>query len=324
MTTFFKICLSFFLSGLTIFISCKSKDPAPAEEATVQTRTPVTVTSVIYDPIEEFIELNATSTFLQKSYVKSNLNGYVKNVTIKLGDFVKPGKTLFVLKTKEAEAIGSSVNRLNPDFKFSGVNAIPANERGYIAELNHQVGDYVQDGEQLAVISNSKSFMFVMNVPYEDKPYVTTGKQVELTLPDGERLLGTVQSTMPSMDSASQTQAVAVRVNASHSIPQNLVAKVKIVKVSKAAAASLPKQAVLSDETLSEFWVMKMIDDTTAVKVPVKTGIETGDKIEIVSPDFSPKDKILLSGNYGLPDTALVIVAPLSTSAEGTKPITAK
>ncbi len=300
-TLFFFICLAF-------LIRCKSKDPAPADEAATETHTPVTVTSVSYDPIEEFIELNATSTYLQKSYVKSNLTGYVKSVNIKLGDLVRSGQSLFVMKTKEAEAIGNSVNRLNPDFKFSGVNVIPADQTGYIAELNHQAGDYVQDGEQLAVISNSKSFMFVMNVPYEDNPYISTGKQVELTLPGGERLLGIIQATMPVMDSVSQTQAVSVKVNSPHSIPQNLVAKVKIVKVSKAAATSLPKRAVLSDETLSQFWVMKMINDTTAVKVTVKTGIETGDKIEIVSPDFSPQDKMLLSGNYGLPDTALVIV----------------
>lgn len=300
--------LLLFAGFLLLFTACKQKEAPAAEEEEVVTHTPVTVTSMSYDPIEEFIELNATSTFLQKSYVKSNINGYVKQVTIKLGDFVNAGKTLFVLKTKEAEAIGNSVNRLNSDFKFSGVNAIPANERGYIAELNHQAGDYVQDGEQLAVISNSKSFMFVMNVPYEDKPYVSTGKEVQIILPDGERLLGTVQATMPLMDSVSQTQAVSVKVNSSQSIPQNLVAKVRIVKVSKAVAASLPKKAVLSDETLSEFWVMKMIDDSTAVKVAVKTGIEIEDKIEIVSPEFSPKYKILLSGNYGLPDTALVII----------------
>ncbi|MEP7230388.1 MAG: efflux RND transporter periplasmic adaptor subunit [Ginsengibacter sp.] len=308
MTEPFKIYATLCLGCFMIVMSCKSKEADPPAGVEAETRTPVTVTSMSYDPIEEFIELNATSAYLQKSYVKANLTGYIKKITIKLGDFVNPGITLFVLKTKEAEAIGNSVNRLDPDFKFSGVNAITASEKGYISELNHQEGDYVQDGEQLAVISNSKSFMFVMNVPYEDKPYVAIGGQVQLTLPDGERLLGIVQGTMPMMDSVSQTQSVYVKVNSSHSIPQNLVAKVKIVKVSKPAAASLPKKAVLSDEALSEFWVMKMTDDTTAVKVPVKTGIETADKIEIVSPDFSPKDKILLSGNYGLPDTALVIV----------------
>ncbi len=289
-------------------ISCKQKDTATEGDAATETRTPVTVTSVSYGPLQQYIELNATSSFLQKSYVKSNLIGYVKNVNVKIGEYVNRGQTLFVLKTKEAEAIGNSVNNLNPDFKFSGVNAIPANSNGFIAELDHQPGDYVQDGEQLAVISDSKSFAFIMNVPYEDIPYVSVGKNVEIILPGKERLTGTVSYPMPMMDSVSQTQTFAVKANTTHNIPQNLVAVIRIVKVAETSAGTLPKNSVLSNETQSEFWVMKMINDTTAVKVPVKKGLESGDRVEIVSPEFSPKDRILLSGNYGLSDTALVIV----------------
>ena len=292
----------------TIIFSCKQKDTAAEEDAAVESRTPVTVTSVSYGPLQQYIELNATSSFLQKSYVKSNLVGYVKNVNVKIGEYVNKGQTLFVLKTKEAEAIGNSVNKLDPDFKFSGVNAIPANSNGFIAELDHQPGDYVQDGEQLAVISDSKSFAFIMNVPYEDIPYVSVGKNVEIILPGNERLTGTVSSPMPMMDSVSQTQTFAVRANTTHNIPQNLVAVIRIVKVAETSAATLPKNSVLSNETQSDFWVMKMINDTTAVKVPVKKGLESGDRVEIISPEFSPKDRILLSGNYGLGDTALVIV----------------
>jgi hypothetical protein len=110
------------------------------------------------------------------------------------------------------------------------------------------------------------------------------------------------------MDSVSQTQSFAIKVNVPHHIPQNLVATIRIIKISKTAAATLPKTSVLSDETQSEYWVMKLINDTTAVKVPVKKGLESGDRVEIVSPEFSPGDKILLSGNYGLADTDLVVV----------------
>lgn len=302
-----EIILLFF-SFATITFSCRQKDTATEEDAAIETRTPVTVTSVNYGPLQQYIELNATSSFLQKSYVKSNIIGYVKNVNVKIGDFVNKGQTLFVLKTKEAEAIGNTVNSLDPDFKFSGVNMIPANSNGFIAEMDHQPGDYVQDGEQLAVISDSKSFAFIMNVPYEDIPYVSVGKNVEIILPGNERLTGVVSSPMPMMDSISQTQTFSVKAYTSHKIPQNLVAAIRIVKVAKPNAATLPKNSVLSNETQSEFWVMKMINDTTAVKVPVKKGLESGDSVEIVSPEFSPKDKILLSGNYGLADTASVIV----------------
>lgn len=308
MRKYFNRSVVVFLSLIIIGSGCKQKDAPGANVTPAEPRTPVTVTSISYDPMQDFIELNATSTFLQQNFVKSNLNGYVKQANIKFGDYVNRGQVLFVLKTKEAEAIGNAVNELNPNFKFSGVNVIKAGASGYVTQINRQAGDYVQDGEQLAAINDAKSFVFVMNVPYQYKDDVTVGKQVEITLPDNERLLGTVQSSLPMVDSASQTQSVSVRVNAPHSIPVNLVAKVKIVKVSKAATASLNKNAVLTDETQANFWVMKMINDSTAVKVPVIKGIETGDKVEILSPDFSPQDKILISGNYGLADTALVIV----------------
>lgn len=306
----FGLSFLWFFLFIIFFSGCKPKDTASADEAIAEPRTPVTVSSVSYGPIDEFIELNATSTFLQKNFVKSNLNGYIIKANIKYGDYVNRGQVLFVLKTKEAEAIGNAVNQLNPNFKFSGTNIIKAGASGYVTEMNHQAGDYVQDGEQLAAINDSKSFVFVMNVPYEYKPYVPIGKQVALTLPDGERLLGTVQSSLPVVDSVSQTQAVSLKVNSEHSIPVNLVAKVKIVKVSKAVAASLEKRAVLTDETEANFWVMKMINDSTAVRVPVKTGIEMGDKVEIISPAFSPQDRILVSGNYGLADTAKVKASP--------------
>jgi len=307
MKKYFYYTLLIFSLGI-IFIRCKQTNSSTTQDTSLEPRTPVTVTSVSYEPLEESVDLNATSVYLQKNFVKSNLNGYIEKANITFGDFVNRGETLFVLKTKEATAIGNSVNNLNPDFRFSGVNYIKANASGYVSEVNHQAGDYVQDGEQLAVISDSKSFVFVMNVPYEDKQYVSIGKMVQLTLPDGESLLVTVQSSLPIVDSVSQTQAIALKVNSPHAIPVNLVAKVKIIKIAKSAGAILDKKAVLSDETLNTFWVMKLINDSTAVKVPIQKGIETNDNVEILSPKFSVQDKILLSGNYGLSDTALVIV----------------
>jgi hypothetical protein len=61
---------------------------------------------------------------------------------------------------------------------------------------------------------------------------------------------------------------------------------------------------------------MKMTDSITAVKVFIKKGIETKDRIEILSPGFSPQDKILLTGNYGLGDTAKVRIVQTQQSHE--------
>ena len=91
-------------------------------------------------------------------------------------------------------------------------------------------------------------------------------------------------------------------------VPENLIANVSFVRHTKKDAVSLPKEAVLADEEQTEFWIMKLTDSTTAVKVPITKGLETISRVEILSPELSEKDVILLTGNYGLPDTARVVI----------------
>ena len=267
---FIMLCsLAFFI------ICCKSKEAPKAEaDAAAEVQTPVTVTSVSNESLTEYVELNAMSSFLQSSFIKATANGYIKSSNVKLGQFISAGKQAFLMQTKEAKALGSTINSLDSSFNFSGLIRINATQTGYITSVDHQPGDYVQDGEQLAVLSDAKSFGFLLNLPYELRPYLFWNKTVDVVLPDKTVLKGSVARVMPAVDSVSQTQAVLIKVNGSASIPQNLIGKVRIIKNEKSSAPSLPKEAVLTDESQSSFWVMKLIDSVTAVKVPVEKGLE--------------------------------------------------
>jgi multidrug efflux pump subunit AcrA (membrane-fusion protein) len=294
-------CVAGFISG------CHQAEKQKAEQ-TAEVTTPVTTTPVIFGPISDSLELNASSVYLQNSYVKSIATGYLKTVDIKPGDFVSIGKPMFGIETKESVAIGKTISDLDSSFKFSGLITIKANGHGYITQLNHQPGDYVQDGEQLAVISDQNSFVFLLNMPYDQRNIVLKNKTVFLTLPDGTRLTGTIGTIFPNVDSLTQTQGVTIRVNPDHTIPQNLIARVHILRNAKKQSQILPRASVLSDDAQTEFWVMKMIDSATAVKVPIHKGLEFPDKIEVLDPLFKTTDQILLTGNYGLPDTAKVSI----------------
>ncbi len=278
------------------------------EEANVPSQTPVSVEPVRTAALADSINLNATSSFLQKNFVKANAIGYIRQVLVKPGQYVSKGQLLFTLKTKEAQSIGNTINVLDTTFKFSGVNRIKASGSGYITQLVHQAGDYVQDGEQLAVISDRSSFAFLLQVPFELRSLVSNNQTLVLTLPDGEKLNGHISSIMPSVDTLAQTQSVVIKTDNAKPLPENLIARARLIKTAKSNAPSLPKSALLSNETQTEFWVMKLINDTTAVKVPVRKGIESGGRIEILSPQFNPSDRIAVTGNYGLPDTAKVKV----------------
>jgi len=288
-----------------------NKDPAAAGKDADSTAadapgTPVTVETVGHDILRDSIELNAVSAFLQKSYVKANANGYLQSANVYPGKYVETGQPMFTLKTKEAQTIGNAVRILDSTLKFSGVNQIRAGQHGYITQLNHQSGDYVQDGEQLAVISDKSSFVFLLDLPYELRPFVLRQSSVLVILPDGEKLNGRIGAVMPTVDSVSQTQNVVINVSTTHAIPENLIAKVKILRSAHNITQSLSRAALLTNDAGTECWVMKLIDSATAVKVPVKKGVGTKDRVEILSPTFAGSDRILITGNYGLPDTAKI------------------
>ncbi len=302
-----------FLFLICLFTACKSsgtdkkESPAP-EEKTGVGATPVTLTEPTTGNMTETVELNAVSSFLLKTYVKSSANGYLQLVNAEIGRYVTKGQELFVVKTKEAQSLGNTITSLDTSLHFDGVIHIKSPGTGYITQLNYRSGDYVQDAEQLAVITDTKSFVFVLNLPYELKPYLTGNRELQLYLADGTVLNGYVAMSLPTVDAVSQTQNYIIKVNTNKQIPENLIAKVRLIKQAKSNTVSLLKSAVLTDEIQSQFWIMKMIDSVTAVKIPIKKGLETADKVEILSPALLSTDKILLTGNYGLPDTAKVTV----------------
>ena len=45
---------------------------------------------------------------------------------------------------------------------------------------------------------------------------------------------------------------------------------------------------------MQHFWVMKLINDSMAVKVPVTTGITEGEYVQITRPEFKASDLFLL------------------------------
>ena len=302
-----NFCLLFLL-----ITSCKQGDKAPAkepvEEKTEIVGTPVTLTSPQHGNMTDAVELNAVSAFLLKTFVKANANGYLQIANAQLGKFVTKGEELFVIKTKESQSLGNTINAIDTSLHFDGVIHIKSPGTGYITQLNYRAGDYVQDGEQLATITDTKSFVFLLDLPYELKPFLPNNRQLQLRLPDGNILEGIVENALPTVDAVSQTQSYVIKVNTDKQIPENLIAKVSLIKKDKSNTISLPKEAVLSNETQTEFWIMKMMDSVTAVKLNVVKGLETNTSVEILSPALKITDKILLTGNYGLSDTAKVTI----------------
>jgi hypothetical protein len=298
-----KITLMAGLTGLIIAAGCSTSESRYVEAS--HTGIPVTLSSVHIGQMVNYIELSATSEFLFKAAIKAPATGYVDDIPVNQGDAVKQNQTLFIIRTKEAAAIiPDTLSNIN----FTGIVNVKAATAGLISSIEHSTGDYVSEGDQLGQVAITESFAFILDVPFELSGYIKLHSACDIVLPDGQSIKGIIKTSFPSMSVNSQTERFVVKLAESKSLPENLTGKIRIVKESVKSAISLPKSCILTDETMQQFWVMKLLNDSMSVKIPVTTGITDGEYVQVIAPVFSTSDLFLASGNYGLGDTVYVKV----------------
>jgi biotin carboxyl carrier protein len=293
--------------GALLFILNACGGGRPAESDAEKIVTPVTVTGAGTGYISEAVELPARSMFLKRSIARSSTTGTVEKVAVTFGDYVKKGQNIFTVRTREASVLSDAL-KSDSSLAFKGEINIYASRDGIITSVSHQGGDFVQEGDELAVISDRESFVFILEVPFELNNLVSTNRQCQLIFPDGKEVTGNIGGQLPDMDQEAQTIKYFIKAPVSGLLPANLNVKVRLVKRENKSASVLPREAVLGNETQTEFWVMKLLNDSVAVKIPVKKGIENTREIEITEPLFGKTDRFVLTGGYGLPDTAGIVI----------------
>ena len=300
---------------LGLLAACHSNapadDPAAAEEADApKPRAAVTVGTVATDTLTDVLRLTGTSAYPAKDVLRATATGYVLAPVLVPGQHVAAGQTVFRLQTKESRTLHLDELTGDPKLKFSGLIRIQSARAGVLATVDKLAGDYVQDGEQLALTYDRSRFGFILDVPATQLRYVRPGQPCRILLPDGRTLPGRVAEVLATADAGIQTQRYTVRPSGPvPDLPENLTVQIELDRTAPRRTATLPRSAVLTDETQTTFWVMRLLNDSTAVKVPVTVGSQDKDRVEIKQPVFGAKDKIVLTGNYGLDDTAAVRVS---------------
>ena len=305
------------LVTLILFGSGCQNQNADEGKPSVTPRTPVAVTSIRHGSIGDELTLSGTSLYLNRNVITSPIPAFITDVNIKLGDHINKGDVLYVLESKERRALGSQAVAGDRTLSSFGKIRIRAPYSGIISTLDkQQLGDYVLEGTQLCTLAESNNLAVQINVPFEYSAYTTPGKKCIIRLPDGKEVAATITTPLTTMNALSQTQSILAKPVSTLFLPENLIVRVIVAKDHHADAMLLPKDCVLSDEMLSSFWVMKLINDSTAVKVPIQTGERNDSAVQILSPSFSASDKILVKGNYGLPDTTGVVVMNIQEESD--------
>jgi biotin carboxyl carrier protein len=297
---------SLLLAGVMLLLACHSSQEKTTERE-LRPKSPVEISRIENGSIDDELILSATSVYLRRNSVTSSIPGFITRVNIRLGDHVKKGQILYQLESKERKALGQDITKVDPSLSGFGIIQIKAPASGIVTTFDkQQTGEYVLEGAPLCTISESRDLAFQVNVPFEYSAVVKPGKKCVITLPDSSRYQAIITTPLTSMNLTAQTQTLLAKPVESLFLPENLMAKVGVIKGISSNGQIVSRNCVLSDEMMKEFWVMQLINDSTAVKVPVRLGSHNSKKAEILSPKFPADARLVTNGNYGLPDTALV------------------
>ncbi len=300
-----KLITYILILNCLLIAACKTAPKELEETEILNPKTIVEVVNVKSGTVDDELILSATTVYLKRDLVTATIPAFITNVRVKLGDAVNKGEVLYELESKERRALGNSIAKLDTSLTNFGIIKVKASASGIISTLDKQEpGDYVLEGSLLCTIAESGDLAFQVNVPYEFTKYTKQGNGCTIVLPDNSIHNAQFTRSLTSMNAMAQTQTILAKADENLFLPENMIVEVMINKGTSGNKQVLPRKCLLSDEMMSEYWVMKLINDTTAVKVLVNVGDKNATTVEIISPKFNETDRIVSVGNYGLPDTA--------------------
>ena len=287
-------------AGLLLLNSCKDRT---IPESEIMTVVSVKAESVFQGNIEKRISFNGKTIYLKKNIVVSPIAGYIVRSEAKYGEEVKREDFLFEIQTKESKVLGSEGTISGK----MGTVYVTAPSEGFINQLTiNETGGYVVEGGELCTIVNNNDLMIQLNVPYEYNSILRPGKKCQIVLPDNFTMDGAINRILPQIDELNQTQSVLIRPENHKLIPENLNLTIIFIQEKHPQTTLISRTSLMTNETQSEFWVMKIIGDTLAVKIPVLKGIENDSITEIKSSSLNKNDLVIRVGAYGLSDSTVI------------------
>jgi RND family efflux transporter MFP subunit len=143
---------------------------------------------------------------------------------------------------KRAASLKAEVERLQIELEKKIIRA-PFD--GIVIKRQVDRGEWISEGETVAVIGKDDTIDIVAEVPERFIQYVENGMQVSATV-NGRDIAGTVIAIVPRGDVATRTFPVKIRTANEHSLIEGMSARVTLPTGENTHALIIPRDAVIS------------------------------------------------------------------------------
>ncbi len=293
------------------------------------------------------MELTGTASPTRQARLASPGEGPIQNCRIREGDQVKRGQRLVTigrsgaaaaqvaaasesLKEQQAElnrtkilvqsgaVPGSQLDTARA--KYEGARALLAKAResagdysveapwdGVVSKVLVKDGDFVAPRAPLVEMYDPASLVIRLAVPEAQATEVFKGTAVTVQLDayPGRTFEGKVSRVYPDLDTRMRTRTVEAELATPVALIPGMFARLKLTLKTEADALVVPSDAVLVLPNGEK--VAYVLQDGKAQRRVLKTGLETGGQIQIVS-GIQPGETVITAGNEKLKDGMAVKV----------------
>lgn len=261
-------------------------------------------------------------------HVHSRVEGWVERLQVKsVGQAVKKQQKLFelyspdlvnaqeefltALKSQNSTLINASQSRLG----FLGISDSQINQlrktrkvqeridiysqhEGFINELNIREGMFIKPATDVLSIGQIDSVWVIAEVFERQSGWIKNAQQVDMTVGamPGQTWQGTIDYIYPVLDAKTRTLRVRVRFdNPQQQLKPNMYAKLNIHAQTEQQTLFIPREALIRSGTMDR--AVKSLGDGKYLSVAVKTGIESGNAVEILQ-GLQANDAIVTSAQF--------------------------
>ncbi len=204
--------------------------------------------------------------------------------------------------TYNVEQLRISVEDAKRELSYTEVRA-PFS--GTITGRHVNVGDTVTAGQHLFDLVDFDSIVARIYVPEKELPRLRVGQPTWLTAQGAgsDPRTGVVSRISPIVDAGTGTVKVTVALKGRHDLLPGMYVDVKLVTDTHQEAVLVPKRALVYDQ--DQIFVYKLGDERRVERMLIEPVLEDREFVEPAG-GFSPGDQIVVAGQAGLKDRALV------------------
>ncbi len=283
-------------------------------------------------------------------HVHTYTDGWVKRLLVKTtGEHVNKGQLLFELYApilinaqeeyllamrsgnkaltnashKKLLALGvaeSQIQELKKTKKSMQLVKFFAGQAGIVSELKIREGMFVKPEKDLITLEDLSHIWVIGEVFERQSGWVKEGQPAEASLPylPGKKWVGVVDYVYPRLDPTTHTLKIRLRFdNPKEVLKPNMYADITIFAVPEKDVLAIPREAVIY--TGKGARVIVSLGDGRYVAKPIKLGIESGNKIVVLS-GLKEDEKIVTSSQFLIDSESSLKASFGRINSENTKP----